>query len=456
MSPSSLTYAAHTRAILSLGVPLIGGHLAQFAIGLTDTIMLGWYGVEALAAVTLAATFFYVLFLMGSGFAWAVMPMVAAYETGGDQTNVRRATRMGIWLSLIFSALSMPLLWWSEPILLALGQQASVAADAAEYLRVAGWGIFPALMMMVLKSYLAALSRTQVVLWMTVLAALANVVVNYALIFGNWGMPELGLQGAAIASVVTQSIVMVGMMIYAVIALPDHALFQRLWRPDWEMFRKVFILGLPIGLTLLSEVSLFAASALMMGWLGTIPLAAHGVAVQLASATFMLHMGLSNAATIRASQAYAARDREHMARGAVSVIGLSLLVAVMTIVLFLAVPELLISVFLEPDDPARSQIIAIGIGLLAVAALFQLVDGAQVIALGLLRGMQDTGRPMVIAALSYWVVGIPASYVLGFPLGMGGIGVWLGLVLGLACAGVLLMIRFWANGLAQLDHPQQA
>lgn len=456
MSPSSLTYAAHTRAILSLGVPLIGGHLAQFAIGLTDTIMLGWYGVEALAAVTLAATFFYVLFLMGSGFAWAVMPMVAAYETGGDQTNVRRATRMGIWLSLIFSALSMPLLWWSEPILLALGQQASVAADAAEYLRVAGWGIFPALMMMVLKSYLAALSRTQVVLWMTVLAALANVVVNYALIFGNWGMPELGLQGAAIASVVTQSIVMVGMMIYAVIALPDHALFQRLWRPDWEMFRKVFILGLPIGLTLLSEVSLFAASALMMGWLGTIPLAAHGVAVQLASATFMLHMGLSNAATIRASQAYAACDREHMARGAVSVIGLSLLVAVMTIVLFLAVPELLISVFLEPDDPARSQIIAIGIGLLAVAALFQLVDGAQVIALGLLRGMQDTGRPMVIAALSYWVVGIPASYVLGFPLGMGGIGVWLGLVLGLACAGVLLMIRFWANGLAQLDHPQQA
>ena len=456
MSLPTLTYGAHMRAILTLGVPLIGGHLAQFAIGLTDTIMLGWYGVEALAAVTLAATYFYVLFLMGSGFAWAVMPMVAAFETAGDQTNVRRATRMGIWLSMIFSGLSMPLLWWSEPILLALGQQPSVAADAAEYLRVAGWGIFPALMMMVLKSYLAALSRTQVVLWMTVLAAIANVAVNYALIFGNWGFPELGLQGAAIASVITQAIAMKGMIIYAVLVLPEHALFQRIWRPDWDMFRQVFVLGLPIGLTLLSEVSLFAASALMMGWLGTIPLAAHGVAVQLASATFMVHMGLANAATIRASQAYAARDREHMSRGALSVFGLSLLMALFTIALFLILPEPLISAFLEPDDPARAQIIAIGIGLLAVAALFQLVDGAQVIALGLLRGMQDTGRPMVIAALSYWVVGIPASYVLGFPLGLDGIGVWLGLVLGLACAGVLLMIRFWGAGLAQLQDTRQA
>ncbi len=451
-----MTYGAHVRSVLVLGLPLIGGHLAQFAIGLTDAVMLGRYGVEALAAVTLAGTYFYVLFLMGSGFAWAVMPMVAAYETDGDQTNVRRSTRMGMWLSMLFAAFSMPFLWWSEPILLLLGQQPSVAADAAEYLRVAGWGIFPALMMMVLKSYLAALSRTQVVLWMTILAAVANVIVNYALIFGNWGMPELGLQGAAIASVVTQSVVMVGMIIYSVLVLPEHALFQRLWRPDWDMFKKVFWLGLPIGLTLLSEVSLFAASALMMGWLGTIPLAAHGVAVQLASAAFMLHMGLANAATIRASQAYAAHDTDHMSRGAIAVFVLSLLASCVTISLFLLLPEMLISGFLEPDDPVRGEIIAIGIGLLAVAALFQLVDGAQVVALGLLRGLQDTGRPMVIAALSYWVVGIPASYILGFPLGLGGMGVWLGLVLGLACAGVLLMQRFWVTSLAGLQTTQQA
>ncbi|MFY9211192.1 MAG: MATE family efflux transporter [Aestuariivita sp.] len=453
MQSSSLTYGGHVRALLVLGMPLIGGHLAQFAIGLTDTIMLGWYGVEALAAVTLAGTYFFVLFLMGSGFAWAVMSMVAAFEAEGDLTSVRRATRMGLWLSMIFAVAAMPLLWWSEPILLFLGQQDSVAADAAEYLRVAGWGIFPALVMMVLKSYLAALSRTQVVLWMTILAALANLVVNYALIFGNWGAPELGLRGAAIASVITQTVAMGGMLIYALVVLPEHALLQRLWRPDWEMFARVFALGLPIGLTMLSEVSLFAASALMMGWLGTIPLAAHGVAVQLASATFMLHLGLANAATIRTSQSFARRNREQLSRGAKAAIGLSLIAALITVAVFLSIPETLISAFLERDDPARIEIIAIGVGLLAMGALFQLVDGAQVIALGLLRGMQDTKRPMVIAALSYWAVGIPASYVLGFPMGLGGIGVWLGLVLGLACAGVFLMWRFWRTCLVRIPLP---
>ncbi|MEM8537770.1 MAG: MATE family efflux transporter [Pseudomonadota bacterium] len=456
MSLPDMTYGAHLRAVLVLGLPLVGGHLAQFAIGLTDTVMLGWYGVDALAAVTLAGTLFYVFFLLGSGFAWAVMPMVAAFETKSDQTNVRRATRMGMWLSLGFAAFAVPFFIWSEPILLLLGQQPSVASDAAIYLKIAGWGIFPALMMMVLKSYLAALSRTQVVLWMTILSAIVNLFLNYALIFGNWGAPELGLRGAAIASVATQTVAMGGMIVYAVIALPEHALFQRLWRPDWDMFRQVFALGLPIGLTLLSEVTLFAASALMMGWLGTVPLAAHGIAVQLASATFMLHMGFANAATIRASQAFAAQDAGHMARGAASVIALSLFIAVLTVMVFLSIPETLISTFLERDDPARADIIAIGIGLLAMAALFQLVDGAQVIALGLLRGMQDTSRPMFIAALSYWVVGIPSSYILGFPMGMGGIGIWLGLVLGLACAGVLLMYRFWGSALSRLQAPTLA
>ncbi len=453
MARETITYTAHVRAILALGLPLIGGHLAQFAIGLTDAVMLGWYGVEALAAITLAGTYFFVLFLMGTGFAWAVMPMVATFAAEGDETSLRRVTRMGLWLSVLFAALSMPLLWFSEPILLALGQDPGVAADAAAYLRVAGWGIFPALLVMVIKSYLAAMERTQIVLWALVVAALVNGVANWALIFGNWGAPELGLTGAAIASILTQGVSLLGVVIYAIVAFPQHNLFRRLWRPDWEMFSRVFRLGLPIGLTSLSEVSLFAASAMMMGWLGTVPLAAHGVAVQLASAAFMLHLGLSNAATVRAGTAFGLGDRVQMARGGHAAIGLSLAAALVTIAAFLVFPEPLIAVFLEDGDPAAPEIIATGIGLLAVAALFQLVDGAQVIALGLLRGVQDTRQPMIIAALSYWAVGMPASYILGFPLGLGGIGIWLGLVAGLACAGVLLMLRFWRKSIRSVGAP---
>ncbi|WP_425083131.1 MATE family efflux transporter [Ruegeria profundi] len=450
-----MTYPAHFRAIAVLGLPLVGGHLAQFAIGLTDTVMLGWYGVEALAAVTLASSYYFVLFLFGAGFGWAVMPMVATAAAEEDETSIRRSTRMGLWLSLLYAALMMPLLWWSYPILIALKQEPQVAQTASEYLRVAGWGLFPALLVMVLKSYLAALERTQIVLWITVIAAVVNGVTNYALIFGNWGAPELGVMGAAIASVVTQIVSLVAVIIYAVRVLPEHSLFQRFWRPDWDMFGRVLRLGVPIGLTTLAEVTLFATSAIMMGWLGQVPLAAHGIALNLASATFMVHLGLSNAATIRAGNALGRRDRAHLERGAIAVTGMSLVVSVLTIILFLTCAEPLISLFMEADNAQRGEILAIGTGLLAMAALFQLVDGAQVIALGLLRGLQDAQVPMIMAALSYWVIGIPASYYFGFVQGMDGIGVWMGLVLGLAFAAVLLMARFWMRSVREVGVPAE-
>ncbi|MBB97069.1 MAG: MATE family efflux transporter [Rhodobacteraceae bacterium] len=444
-----MTFLQHMRATLVLGLPLIGGHLAQFAIGLTDTVMLGWYSVEALAAVTLANSFFMVLFLFGAGFAWAVMPMVARFAAQGDETGVRRATRMGLWLSLIYSTLAMPVFLWSEEILLVLGQKAGVAELASDYLRVAGWGIVPALLVMVLKSYLAALERTRVVLWVTVVSALMNAVGNYLFIFGHGGLPEMGAVGAALASIVTHATALGGAVVYAVVAQPQHQLFVRFWRADWEMFFQVLKMGGPIGITTLSEVSLFAFSAMLMGWLGTIPLAAHGISIQLASATFMLHLGLANAATVRAGRAQGRGDMEGLRRGAGAVLTLSLGVSLVTMVVLVAAPEALLSLFLEPDNPDRPQIMAIGVGLVAVAALFQLMDGAQVVALGLLRGLHDTTVPMVMAGLSYWCVGLPASYGLAFGAGLGGIGVWLGLTLGLVSAAVLLLWRFWGRALSK-------
>jgi MATE family multidrug resistance protein len=450
MQEKFMTYRGHAKAISILGLPLIGGHLAQMAIGVTDTVMLGWYSVETLAAGVLGSTYFFTLFLFGAGFAWAVMPMVASQAAEGDDLGLRRTTRMGLWLSLGYALLAMPLMIWSRPILDLLGQDPNVADLAASYLRVAAWGVIPALVVMVLKSYLAALERTQVVLWITVLAAITNALANWALIFGNWGAPEMGIMGAAVASVLTQSVSLVGVVLYAIRVFPQHRMFHRFWRADIEMLRRVFKLGLPIGLTSLCEVGLFAASTLMMGWLGTIPLAAHGIAVHLASITFMVHLGLSNVATIRAGNAYGRSDWNHMARGAHMATLMSLGAAFLTILLFFGLPELLLSAFMQENEPARQEIVAIGIGLLAMAALFQLVDGAQVIALGMLRGIQDTTVPMVMAAFSYWVVGIPCSYLLGFVFGFDGLGVWAGLVVGLATASVLLMWRFWKVSFARL------
>ncbi|MEO9650673.1 MAG: MATE family efflux transporter [Roseobacter sp.] len=450
MHLEQVSYRQHAKAVLVLGTPLIGGHLAQIAISITDTVMLGWYGVDALAAVTLGSTYFFVFFIFGSGFAWAVMPMVASYAAEDDEIGLRRATRMGLWLSMGFALLALPLMIWSEPILQRMGQSAMVAHDASTYLSIAGFGIVPALLVMCIKSYLAALERTQVVLWITLLAALINGLANYALIFGNWGAPELGLKGAAIASLLTQTVSLLGVIIYARLTLPEHNLFQRLWRMDRQMLVKVFLLGWPIGLTALSEVGLFATSTVMMGWFGTVPLAAHGVALQLTSVTFMVHVGLSNVATIRAGNAKGRNDLVHMERGALVVLAMSLAYALVTVAILLAFPEPLMSLFMQQDEPKRLEILSIGAGLLAMAAVFQLMDGAQVIALGLLRGVQDTRVPMFVAAFSYWGIGIPGSYLFGIVLGLGGVGVWLGLVVGLGLAGLLLSYRFWGVILRQL------
>ncbi len=448
---AELSYQGHARALFILSLPLVGGHLAQFAIQVTDTIMLGWYDVEALAAVVLAGSLFFTLFIMGSGFAFAIMPLVAAArENGEGDAQIRRTTRMGMWISLIYVALALPPLVFSKPILLAMGQEPGVAEQGAQYLRIAGWGILPALGVMVLKSYLSALERANVVLWVTILAAIVNAAVNYLLIFGSFGFPELGIRGAAIASLTVHVVSLAGLTVYAMHSFPEHELFVRFWRPDWPAFAQVFRLGWPISLTNLSEVGLFAFSAVMVGWLGTIPLAAHGIALQCASVTFLVHLGLSNAVTILTGKALGRRDFVNLARGGTVSIVMSVAFALLTIAAFLIWPEELLGLFIDPADPSKPEILAIGTGLMVMAALFQLADGAQVIAHGLLRGIQDTRVPMIISAFAYWAVGLASGYVLGFPMGYGAIGVWAGLVLGLVVAGIWLMYRFWAESLPAL------
>ena len=436
---------AHMRAIATLGLPLIGSHLAQVAVQATDTLMLGWYDVTALAALAIAGALYFVLFIVGSGFAWAVMPMVASHAGTGDETQIRRVTRMGLWLSCMYGVVLTPVLIWSEPLFLAMGQEPEVAREAGIYLSIVAWTLIPNLVIMVLKSYLSALERTRIILVVTLAVALLNAVINYALIFGHWGAPEMGIRGAAIGSLVTTFLGMIWLALYAIRAFPETELFRNPHRPDWEAFAQVFRLGWPIGITNLAEVGLFAASSFLVGWVGTLELAAHGIAIQIASITFMVHVGLSQTATVRAGRAYGRRDEASLRRGALVIMEMSMAMVVLTMAAFLLFPDFLIGLFLSPDDPDRVAILAIGAVLLGLAALFQLMDAAQVMSLGLLRGVQDTRVPMVMATVSYWVVGAPASYILAFPLGLGAPGVWLGLVVGLAAAGMLLSLRFWTR-----------
>ena len=441
----NLTYTAHARALLALGLPLIGSHLAQMALHVTDTVLMGWYGVNELAAVVLGTSFFFMFFILGSGFGIAVMGMVASAMGRGDETQVRRETRMGLWLSILYGLAIVPFMWFSKPLLIVAGQNPDVSALAQDFLRIAGFGMIPALLIMVLKSYLAALEKTQVVLWVTLAAVVVNLAVAWALIFGHWGAPELGVRGAAIASLATQTLTAVLLSLYAALSEGSRRfrLYQRFWRPDWPAFRQVLKLGAPVGITGLAESGLFIAAAMMMGWIGTIELAAHGIAMEIAALAFMFHLGLSNAATVRIGRAEGEGDTTAMRQAGITAVVLSFAFGCIVVTLFLSFPHPLIGLFLDRAKPEAAEILTFGTTLLSVAALFQLFDAMQVVALGLLRGVQDTRAPMLIAALSYWGIGIPTSYVLAFVLNIGGPGLWLGLVVGLAFAAGLLMLRFW-------------
>ncbi|MGL6209215.1 MAG: MATE family efflux transporter, partial [Paracoccaceae bacterium] len=213
--------------------------------------------------------------------------------------------------------------------------------------------------------------------------------------------------------------------------------------PDWVAMGQVFRLGWPIGVTALMEGGLFQAVSLMMGWIGTVQLAAHGIAMQVASLAFMLHVGLSSAATVRTGHAAGAGDVRGLRDGAQVAIGLSFVAGLAMVALMVVFPRPIIAVFLDARQTETAAIIAFGTMLLGMAALFQMADAMQVMALGLLRGIRDTRVPMILAIVSYWVIGIPCSYVLAFPLGLGGLGLWLGLVVGLGIAATSLMVRFW-------------
>lgn len=445
MTTRPISFAAHARATLSLGLPLVGSSLAQMALHVVNTVMVGWYGVVPLAALVIGSSSFFILFVLGSGFAKAVMPLAAEARARGDDAELRRAARMGLWLSIGYGLVIYPVFWWAEPILLALHQKPEVAAEAEVYLRLVGFGMIPALAVAVLQGWLAALGRTQVVLWVTLAAVGVNIGMNWFLIFGNGGAPELGVLGAGVASLVVQAVSMVVLGLYAAFlpALRPYQLFRRFWRLDAPAMRQVFRLGWPIGLTGLAEGGLFEASAIMMGWIGAAQLAAHGIALEAAALAFMVHVGLSSAATIRVAGFAGTGDPRALRDAALVAMGLSVAVAVVVIGLFLTEPAVIVGLFLDETRPDSAEILTFGVTLLGLAAVFQLADATQAMALGLLRGIQDTKVPMALAAVSYWVIGVPSSYLLAFRFGYGAPGLWMGLVVGLVCAGISLMIRFW-------------
>jgi MATE family multidrug resistance protein len=440
-----MDFLSYIRSLFLLSLPLIGGHVAQVLIGVGDTLIVGRYSTEALAALVLGTTIFFIIFIFGAGFSFAAMALISTANTEGNNIKIRRITRMALWLSLTFGCLVSPFFIFSERLLLFLGQDFNLAVLASDYLFFSGIAMFPALSSSVLRCYLAGMEYVKVTFYISIVAVLLNLLINYLLVFGMFGFPELGIIGAGIATVLVNLFMFISFLIYAKIKLSHHNLFVRFWRPDRGVIGLVLKMGSAIGITSLAEAGLFSASSIMIGWLGQIELAAHGIALQLASITFMLHLGLSDAATIRVSSALGKTDKHKIINECWAALVISLGLSSLAILIFLGFPELLISTFLNSEEINSNLIIEMGISLLALAALFQLVDGGQALAIHLLRGLHDTTIPMYLAVISYWIIGLPCGYVLSFHYNFGAQGIWLGLVLGLGFACLFLLLRLIKN-----------
>ncbi|OKL44038.1 MATE family efflux transporter [Pseudovibrio exalbescens] len=442
--PALSLWLTEYKATLVLGLPLIGAQLAQMAINATDTLMIGWLGAQQLAASVLALQLFFMSWLAGLGIIQAVMPLASRAEGQGDIRGVRRASRMGIWVAFAYTSLAMTWLWNGESILLFLGQDPEVSRIAAEYLRVVQWSMYPSLFVVALRSFLTCIQKAQIVLWATVASALVNAILDYGLIFGAWGLPELGIMGAAIASVGTAFASAIILVIY-IFWQPEvrtYEVFVRLWRADWGAFFEILRLGWPISLMLLAETGLFGASAFMMGWIGTLELAAHGIAAQLTGIAFMIPVGFSNAAIARVGRALGRQDADGLQRAGWCAISLAAAFAIFGGGLFWIFPEALIGFYLDESNPNAAAVLVMAVPLLIIAGLFQLADGVQGVASGVLRGLSDTKIPMMIAIFGYWAIGFTMAYVLAFPLGFGPEGIWAGLALGLTFCAVSLTLRF--------------
>ncbi|OQP87897.1 MATE family efflux transporter [Rhizobium rhizosphaerae] len=442
---SDNSWWTHFRASLLLGLPFIAAQVAQVAIHTTDILMIGRLGTVELAAMVLSGQVFFTVFVFGSGFANAVVPMVAQAKGRGDPVSIRRSVRMGLWVVLLYGLLTAPLLWHAEHILILMGQQPDVAALVGRYMRIAQWGIFPALGFMVLRAFLSALERAGVILYITLAVLGLNALFCYILIFGHLGLPALGMEGAAISALLVNLMSLVLAVTY-LRRLPetrDVALFTRFWRPDWAAFFEVVRLGLPIAITILAEVSLFTVASLLMGMIGTTELAAHGIALQFASIAFMVPLGLAQVATVRVGLAHGRRDGEGLVRAAVAVLVLGCLCALVGSLIFALFPVALASLYLDTSRSDAAEVLALAAPFLIVAGAFQLVDGLQALASGVLRGLKDTTVPMVLALISYWAIGFLSAWALAFPLGFGGIGVWYGFLIGLTAAAVSLNWRVY-------------
>ncbi len=439
-------WLAEARALLILAAPMAGSQLAQMAIMTTDVVLLGRLSREALAAAAIGNTVFYFAWLIGSGPGMAVAPVVAQIlgARPGDRRHVRATVRMGLWVTMLAALPLMLIMLNARWILSHLGQDPDLAAGAGVFVSMLAIGLPFALGYQALRSFTAALGKPMAALWVMLAAIVVNGVLGYGLIFGVWGLPKLGLLGSGLATAVSsifQFVAMV-MVIWLTPSLRVYRIFRRAHRPVPVRVRELIRLGVPISMTMIFEAMLFNTMTLVMGTFGAVAVAAHQIALNFASITFMVPLGLGMASTVRVGLAVGRDDMAGARRAGVTAMVLSVgFISVVAVFMVLFGKEIA-ALYLGSGRAGDDKVIALGAQFLLIAAAFQVFDALQVVGAQALRGLKDARVPMILAGVSYWLVGAPVCILLGIGMKMQGLGIWIGLAVGLAVAAVAMTWRF--------------
>jgi MATE family multidrug resistance protein len=447
------------RATLRLAWPLILANLTQQVIQATDILLMGRLGATELAAATLALnlTFTINVFLLGLVTATSPMMATALGQRFNAVRDVRRTFRAGLWLMAVALPPYWLVLWHVGALMRGFGISAELAGQGEIFLRAYMWCTAPWLLFQLLRNFVAALERPRVVLALSIAGIALNALLSWSLIFGHFGLPALGLVGGGVGSTLTWLAMCAALV--AVTTLDRRFrrfhLFGNWWRFDRQRTLAMVRLGWPIGATMALEMGVFALAAYFMGWIGAPAVAAHAIALQLAALTFMVPLGLGQAATVRVGLALGRRDPAGITRAGWTawVMGVAFMGA-MALAMWSA-PRPLVTLFLD-DVPQNSAVIALAVSFLRVAAAFQLVDGAQVIGAGMLRGLHDTRWPLIFALVGYWVVGLGIGACLAFAADWQGVGIWVGLAAGLAVVAALMLGRWLIRDRLALTAPRQA
>ncbi len=441
-------YTREFKYNFKLAVPVILGMLGHTVVALVDNIMVGQIGTAELAAVSLGNSFMFIAMSLGIGFSTAITPLVAEADAEDNFDQGKSSFKHGLFLCTVLGAFLVAVIFLAKPIMYHMGQPAEVVALAMPYLNLVAVSLFPLIVFQAFKQFSDGLSLTRYPMYATIVANLVNVLLNYMFIFGKFGAPELGIVGAAIGTLASR-VIMVLFLWYLLYKNNKAHLFVvgvKLFQLSKKMLLKVLKLGVPSAMQMFFEVAIFTAAIWLSGILGKNPQAANQIALNMSSMTFMVAMGFSVVAMIRVGNQKGLQRFDDLRRIAFSIFLLSTIMAIVFALFFIVFHQALPKIYLDYENIAEladnTEVASIAATLLLIAAVFQISDTIQVVALGALRGMQDVMIPTVITFVAYWMVGFPISYYLGLYTDYGSKGIWIGLLAGLTVSGVLLFMRF--------------